>query len=126
MADDPASTIVAVVAVFKVGQVDMPSTRPLAVSRPGARVTAAAASAKSGVPSRDKPAAAKAVALPVPSAAAPAGASTMGLVDQALATPIPNAVTSVPAATAIPGGSAPQDGTNDEFLTWLLQGRGMG
>jgi hypothetical protein len=60
-----------------------------------------------------------------PSAAAPAGASTMGLVDQALATPVPGGGVSVAAPASIPGGDAPQTGTNDEFLTWLLQNRGM-
>ena len=51
--------------------------------------------------------------------------STMGLVDQALATPVPGGGASVAAPASIPGGDAPQAGTNDEFLTWLLQNRGM-
>lgn len=57
-----------------------------------------------------------------PSAAAPAGASTMGLVDQAIAaTPPGQAPVTAPQQATDTSGL-----TNDEFLQWLLSGRGMG
>jgi hypothetical protein len=70
--NEQAQRLAQVVAVFNVGQAGMPSSRPLAASRPGPNVAraASAAPARLAPPPALRP---QAVPLPLPGAAAKAG-----------------------------------------------------